>query len=150
MMNAKTVIVAIGSPHGDDQLGWQIADRLADSVGPSTIVYKAASPIELLNCIDKTDELVICDACRAEGEVGTVQRWNWPTDAIETCRFSGTHDLPLPATLELANQLGRLPQRVTIWGVNIGGTAPAADVSPEISAVIPKVAQQIIQTLCHA
>ncbi len=149
-MIVKTVVVGIGSPHGDDQIGWRIADRLSQAMCSSVEIYKAASPIELLDFANRADELTICDACRADSDFGTIWCWNWPTEAIETCRFSGSHDLPLPVALELASQLGRLPRRVTIWGVNIGSTEPAADLSPGIEAAIPKVTWQILQSINHA
>jgi hydrogenase maturation protease len=143
----RTVVVGIGSLHGDDQIGWRIADRLSQAIGPSVEIYKARSPIELLDYVDRSDEVVICDGCRTDSAVGTVWCWNWPTEAIETCRFSGSHDLSLPAALELASQLGRLPRRVTIWGVNIALAQPAASLSPEVAAAIPSVTQQISQSL---
>jgi hydrogenase maturation protease len=150
VMVGKTVVVGIGSPHGDDQIGWRIADRLSQAMGSLVEIYKAASPIELLDLVDRADELTICDACRADSDFGTIRRWNWPTEAIETCRFSGSHDLPLPAALELASQLGRLPRRVTIWGVNIGSTQPMTNLSPEIEAAVLTVTRQILQSNNHA
>lgn len=146
----KTIVAGIGSPHGDDQLGWHVADELAGLIGQSLVVYKTALPIEILNLVDATDELIICDACRTDRPIGSVWSWNWPSKEIEICRFSGSHDISLPAALALAEQLGQLPRRVTIWAVNIGAAEPAGELTPKVAAAVSEVSRQIAESINHA
>ena len=123
------LIVGIGSAHGEDQVGWLVAEevrRLLFQVpaDPRVDVRIAKSPLDLLNWLDECgnnpfDGLLICDACRGPEGSGSVRRWIWPTDELKHFRFSGTHDFGLAATLTLADQLGRLPPVVAIWGIPI-------------------------------
>ncbi|TVQ02016.1 MAG: hypothetical protein EA381_04165 [Planctomycetaceae bacterium] len=145
----KTLVVGLGSIHGDDSIGWVITDRLAKRLdvarigcGPSHdrtqareesasipgqqwVLGQLASPAELLDrldpaeCPDRFTDLIVIDACVGSGKVGEVLRWDWPDRDWETRRTSGTHDLSLALALELAERLGRLPQRLTILGVLI-------------------------------
>jgi hydrogenase maturation protease len=156
---SRTLVVGIGSPHGDDQAGWLVAERLADDPGigtesvlkgtkasghcPTVIVRKATSPGELLVWLDGLDRLVICDACRGLGRVGAVREWTWPVHEFADAAWSGTHDLPLPAVLELAQRLRRLPPRVTIWSVEGASNDALAAVSPEVAAALPSLVDQI-------
>ena len=94
----RTLVAGIGSPHGDDQAGWLVADRLTRELHRDDVaVRKATSPTELLNWLDGTERLIVCDACCGLGNAGDVRRWPWPHDELFNAAWSGTHDLPLPA-----------------------------------------------------
>jgi hydrogenase maturation protease len=63
-MSGATLIVGIGSPHGDDQIGWRIAEALMAEHRVGWIIRTARSPTDLLAWLDdKVERLVICDAC---------------------------------------------------------------------------------------
>ncbi|MGI9427921.1 MAG: hypothetical protein ACR2NM_04645, partial [Bythopirellula sp.] len=103
MSIARTLIVGIGSPHGDDQAGWLVAERLATDLDHDNIaVRKATSPVQLLDWLDSIDRLVVCDACRGLGDVGELRRWLWPSPELADGSWSGTHDFSLIAVLQLA------------------------------------------------
>lgn len=144
-MTMNTFIVGIGSPHGDDQAGWLVAERLAEMFGrrEDVAVRKATSPAEILAWLDNTDRLIVCDACRGLGRVGKVKRWTWPDRQLVDATLSGTHDLSLPATLRLADRLDRLPQSVAVWSVE-GTTGTAlATLSSEVTAALPTLIANI-------
>jgi hydrogenase maturation protease len=142
------LFVGIGSPHGDDQVGWLVIDELAhQNVGECR---RAQTPLQLLDWLDGVDELVLCDGVRSALRIGQVECWAWPTPAIREVCFQGTHDLSLPATLELAETLGRLPPKVCIWGVQIGDAAPNAAISSDIERRVPEIAQRIHEEYCDA
>src|SRR5688572_24945596 len=132
MMNRKTdtprtLLVGIGSPNGDDRVGWEIAKRLMRQHGPELDVRQAAYPGELVDWLEGVEHLIICDGFTGACPAGTICHWRWPANEIRQHQFSGSHDMPLSTVLELAEQLGRLPPRVTIWGVAIGGATPGSD-----------------------
>lgn len=60
--NADSLIVGIGSAHGDDQIGWLVADEVVRLVAQSDqsqhiMIHKVKSPIDVLNCLMKTKPL---------------------------------------------------------------------------------------------
>jgi hydrogenase maturation protease len=149
-MQARRLFVGVGSPHGDDRVGWLVADRVADRMGDAVSVRSARSPAELLNWIDRCDILIVCDAMMCDLPPGSWRSWNWPASDIARARFSGSHDLSLAAALALADRLGHLPTRVEIWGVSIENALPNDDLSPPVAAAAPEVADRICGALCHA
>lgn len=144
MSSQRTLIVGIGSPHGDDRAGWLVADRLAAVLGPNQAeIRRAASPMDLLDWLDDVGRLVICDACRGLQRAGQLRRWNWPASELPPVAWSGTHDLPLPAALALAQRLGRLPEQVVVWAIEGAGGSAADSLSVEVAAAIPAVVTRI-------
>lgn len=144
MSTARTLIVGIGSPHGDDQAGWLVAERIAAAGGHDRVtVRQTGSPAELLNWLEGIEKLVICDACRGLGRVGELRRWTWPAHELAEATWSGTHDMSLPAVLQLAERLGCLPRHVCIWSVEGIAENPLATMSPEVAAALPRMAEEV-------
>jgi hydrogenase maturation protease len=144
----RTLFVGIGSPHGDDQVGWHVALRVAATIDhPQLVVRRAQVPIELLDWLEGSQQLVVCDACRAGGTPGQVRRWNWPADEMLPASWSGTHGLRLPDVLLLAERLGQLPPRVSVWGVEIRDVQPGTEMSNNIQRAVARAARRIAREL---
>ncbi len=143
-----TLIVGIGSPHGDDQLGWRVAERLALDLAATEIdVRTARSAGELLDWLDGVERLIVCDACQSQGAPGAVHCWGWPAAELCLARSSSSHDLGLPSALALADELGRLPGVVTVVAVEEQQHAAAAEMSPVVAASVPRVVELILREL---
>ena len=144
MSHPESLIVGIGSPHGDDQAGWLVVDQLSKTCRQRHVAMgKASAPVDLLDWIDGIEQLVVCDASRGLGQVGTIRRWSWPNDGLQQARWSGTHDLSLPEVLQLAQRLDRLPHQVAIWSVEAAERGSLKMPSPEVTAVIPRLVVNI-------
>jgi hydrogenase maturation protease len=143
-----TLLVGVGSSFGDDQAGWRAAKGVADRVNRNSVqVRLARSPAELLNWIDGFERLVVCDACRGSGPAGEIRRYEWPTKDLADLRWSGTHDLPLPVVLALAQQLDRLPNQVVIWVVEGHPHGTVGTVSRELAEAIPRLINEMLRDL---
>ena len=148
------LIVGIGSAHGEDQVGWLVAEEVRRLIfqvpaDPRVDVRIAKSPLVLLNWLNERgnnpfDCLLICDACRGPEGSGSIRRWIWPSDELQHFRFSGTHDFGLAATLMLADQLGRLPPVVAIWGLPIEGRQTASQKSQPLPQIPCSLAQEML------
>ncbi|MCA9017381.1 MAG: hydrogenase maturation protease, partial [Planctomycetaceae bacterium] len=139
----------IGSPHGDDRVGWEIANAIQSRInGEAASVRLLRTPDELLDWMEDTQELVICDACQGAGEIGSVHQWEWPCAVLESISWSGTHNLSLLAVLALAHQLGRLPASVRIWGVEVQQVQPDQSMSNTVITGAKNAADSICKTLC--
>ena len=138
-----TLVVGIGSPHGDDRAGWLIAEHLQKR-GPNRFDIKIAkSPVDLLDWLEGVSRLVICDACHGLGEIGRSHRWTWPAPEITTIAMSGTHNLALPTVLALAEKLGQLPDEVVIQAIEGANRTVSAEISHEVAGAIVLLADQI-------
>jgi len=151
----SSLLVGIGSPHGDDQIGWRVADAIEGQRLAGLRVCRAGSPIDLVGWIENVDCLVVCDACQGVGPVGSWHRWCWPAAEVLPLKFSGSHDLGLAAALGLAERLGQLPEQVTIWAVEgrLAASVTALSettMSPEVQWAMPQIIGLIQSELGHA
>ncbi len=146
----RTLIVGIGSSHGDDRVGWLVAQQMREVNAQSQYgVRIATSPADLLDWIDGIERLVICDACHGRGVIGELHRWTWPTDDFTKVEMSGTHNLSLPTVLGLAEKLDNLPSSVVLWAIEGARSQSNDSVSPEVLAAVPRLVSRIVNEL-HA
>lgn len=142
-----TLLVGVGSPHGDDQIGWEVAKRIQGTHHKEMTVRLARTPSDLLDWLEGVDHLVICDACRGAGKVGSMHHWTWPTSELDTLRWSGTHNVSLPAVLALAEQLGKLPTSVIVWAIEVGTVQPGDVLSMNARSAIATAVDLICRDL---
>jgi hydrogenase maturation protease len=149
-MHDKTLVVGIGSPYGDDRVGWKIAEQIAQLAGDRLVARCARTPAEMLDWLDEVVELHVCDAFVQAAAIGEVRHWQWPAPQIAQTRFRGSHDFSLSAVLALAEQLRRLPARVSIWGIAIDANQNGETISPAVKAAVPVVVERILGALAYA
>lgn len=151
----QTLVVGIGSPHGNDRLGWDVVDAVARHLEPGSAavtVRRAQVPSDLLDWLDECDRLIVCDACRMGMPLGSIRRWNWPDPEILSQQLAGSHSWHLPGVLELSATLGRLPPEVIVWGAEAGSETahPATPLSPELAATVSALSRDIAGEACRA
>jgi hydrogenase maturation protease len=139
-----TLFVGLGSPHGDDQVGWLVAERLDAGPPPGWAVRRATVPLDLFDWLGGIGRLVLCDACTGGGRPGQLHRWRWPDATIAgLLRPLGSHDFGLQDVLRLADTLGELPPETVLWGIEIGPEGELCDPSPWLDAVATAAADAI-------
>ena len=136
-------IIGIGSHIGDDQVGRLLAARLQLREWMDADVLVVESPLEILDVIGNCHQLVIIDACLTGAPVGTITRLEWPDPRIESHWGGSTHQLGVSETLQLGQQLGRLPERVSLFGIEIGNAEPALSVSRLLEDAMSEVERRI-------
>jgi Ni,Fe-hydrogenase maturation factor len=104
-----TLIVGIGSPHGDDQAGWKVIERLEPLQWqwPSVELRQATVPHDLIDWLEGKATLHLIDGCICNGHVSDgdnlpYQRFEWVEDAIDlesSLRFEDTEQRPLATTV---------------------------------------------------
>lgn len=140
--SGRTLLVGLGSPHGDDQIGW-IVTRLVATQIEGLDAMQLATPIDLVNMNDDLDRLVVVDACRGTGDLTAAHRWVWPTREISLVQSAGTHSIGLPEVLQMAQQLGVLPAEVIVWGIEGRRFSPGSDLSSDLAVLIDDYVRQI-------
>jgi len=148
-MHRHIILVGIGSPNGDDEVGWLVAERVADRLAGVVNTRCLRTPAQLLDCLEGVTQLGICDAMVAPSPGGSWSHWIWPTPEIETAPFAGTHDLSLAEVLALAHELGRLPVRVDIWGIAVQSVTPGSILSAPVALALSEIEDEICNVLCR-
>jgi hydrogenase maturation protease len=149
LRNDTTFIAGLGSPHGDDQVGWAAIDRIRPGLPAGTSAHKLSSALDLLDRIAGCNRLIVIDASAPTGRPGAVRRYVWPCPALAESAFVSTHGVGLVAALRLAERLGDLPQRVTIFAIEAGAIGPALPLTAAARHGLEVVAEAIGQELAE-
>lgn len=146
-MSAPMLFFGIGSPQGDDQVGWLVAQTLSRRALADLEVRTASTPADLLEPSSNRECLIVCDACRSSYPIGTIHRLVWPSSRFLQLQWSSTHDLDLPGILQLASKLRWLPDRVIVWAIEIGSASLGTPVSDSMRRLVESIADHIIHSL---
>lgn len=148
-MENRIHIIGVGSPFGDDRLGWTVAEALRRS----SVVTVAAPGRMVISTLDrpgamllahwrKPDIVIIIDAVHSGATPGTCFRF----DASEwaTWRFpASSHGFGVAAAIELARALGDLPSRLLVRGVEIDPSGSGFGLSRAVASVLPVFVREI-------
>jgi hydrogenase maturation protease len=138
-------VVAVGSPHGDDQAGWQLIERLRQEEVPGLEAACVPEPLGLLDHLEGCEALVLVDACRSGAAPGTIVRLDWPDPRLEACGSASTHGFGVARVLALAATLGRLPSRVVILGIEADACRPGAEISPAVTDALESLQRLVLR-----
>jgi hydrogenase maturation protease len=141
------IVVGIGSPHGDDRLGWMAIDRLRTLLPAGIEARAVRGGIELLECLAGQDMGIIIDAMAPIGRPGTIRTFDWPCLDLASHTPSCTHDLGLVEALQLAGAMDQLPIHLVIHTIEARQTSPGADPSPELVSHLDDFVQVILEML---
>ena len=144
-MPAGICILGFGSPHGDDQAGWQVVKMLQRHTKLGAVVRAAKDPLQLIDLDQAYEALIIVDACSAAGDAGTISRIQWPDVRIRSQHGHSSHSVSVAEALFLADQINRLPERVVLFGIETGECSPASAISDAVASALPALEQQILQ-----
>ena len=147
-MSGGVRIFGIGSPSGDDQAGWLTIDALRAHVGGEGIVIEkldrpGANLIPLLN---DADWVILVDAMQSGNQPGCIKRFDardWPAYG----RGLSSHGLGVLDALLLARELGGLPPRLHLYGIEIGLAGPGEQVGNAVQAATRRLARRIVAGL---
>jgi hydrogenase maturation protease len=123
-------ILGIGSPSGDDQAGWLVIDALSNSglrAGGDLHFEKLDRPgASLIPLLVQADWVILIDAMvsqplsdtlgESRGQAGQIRHFDgqsWP----DYRHGLSSHGLGVIESLSLARELGELPARMDVYGI---------------------------------
>jgi hydrogenase maturation protease len=145
--STSAVVIGVGSDHGDDQLGWQAVRLLRRHARFTQKAVEVQDTTRLIDHLAGCDHLVVVDACWGGAAPGTISRLPWPNPGIELQQGNSTHGVGVADALRLAEQLGVLPRRVVVFGVEGADYQPAGDMSPAVREVLPELVERVVEEL---
>lgn len=141
-------ILGIGSPSGDDQAGWLTVDALlaADMQSTEIDIQKLDRPgAHLITLLDAA-WVILIDAMQSGAPVGHIRHFNaadWPAYR----HGLSSHGLGVLDALALARELGSLPARIDLYGIEIGAANPGESAGSEVRAAAQQLARRIAADL---
>jgi hydrogenase maturation protease len=147
---SSTVVAGVGSPFGDDQAGWRLIEMLERRANVPARLIRIDEATKLLDTLDSCHKLIIVDACRGVGTLGAITRLKWPDPRIIKRHGHSTHGVGVSDALRLAEQLGRLPSEVVIYGIEVGDCEPGREICQEVLQAVAQVEPLILAGLREA
>ncbi|MFP4154210.1 MAG: hydrogenase maturation protease [Halothiobacillaceae bacterium] len=115
-------VIGVGSPFGDDRLGWDVVRCLADRFGARAelefLVLDRPGP-GLLEKLAGAARVVVVDAMRSGAAPYTLVEID-PGRAGALESFTSSHGVGLAETLALGRALGQLPKGLRLFGIEMG------------------------------
>jgi hydrogenase maturation protease len=141
-------IIGLGNEwRGDDAAGLVAARRLRDRIGEGAQIIEAQQAgTDLLDLMDGARGVLLIDAVSSGKTPGTIHRLDASTSPIAwnlACR--STHGVGVAETIELGRTLGRLPDRVIIYGIEVAETGWGPSLSQQVEEAVDQVVERVTQ-----
>jgi hydrogenase maturation protease len=135
-------IICCGNPdRGDDGVGALVAERLRDSGVEAEV--RSGEALDLIESWGGSDNVVVVDAVETGAPLGTVHLWDGRRSSFPADQSVSTHGFGVSAAIRMARVLGRLPERVHIYGIEGRRFEHGTEVSPEVKLAVEHVVRQI-------
>lgn len=134
-------LIGLGNEwRGDDGAGPEVARRAGGRVF-------GGEPIGLVDAFGSDREVVLVDAVSSGAAPGTVHRFDAHDTPLPAAVFgaSSTHALGVAEAIELARSLGRLPDRVTVFGIEGADFSFGRGLSPAVERAVLQVVEEVTQ-----
>jgi hydrogenase maturation protease len=142
------VVIGVGNTiRGDDAAGL-VAVELLEGCLPEGVRVVACEqePSRLLDAWQGAWAAILLDAVSSGGEPGTLHRFDASAEPVPAHTFrSSTHAFGVGDAIELARALGRLPDRVVVYGVEGVEFQPGAGLTPAVDAALPDVVEAVVE-----
>ncbi len=143
---SRVRILGIGSPSGDDQAGWLVVDALPAAglqCDEGMVIEKLDRPgANLIPLLEGAAWVILIDAMQSGSPIGHIRHFgagDWPAYS----QGLSSHGFGVLAALSLARELGGLPSRLDLYGIEIGLVSPGKQARSEIQAVAQHLARRI-------
>jgi hydrogenase maturation protease len=144
----NVVVIGVGNTFGgDDAAGLAAVEQLAARL-PAGVRVTACEqePSRLLDAWQDARAAIVVDAVRSGAEPGTLHRFDASAEPVPAQTFrSSTHAFGVGEAIELARALGRLPERVVVYGVEGVEFQPGAGLTPAVDAALPDVVEAVVE-----
>lgn len=151
MSSARLQVIGVGSPAGDDRLGWEVIARLKAQLPAQTrcdlwaLDRPGASLIEYLA---NAEWCWLVDALLIEGTPGRYCQPGWKQLMRSGDSAVGSHGFGLADSLRLAERLGMLPARLELHCLTINAADTLSEqLSPAVDAGVNRLVERFHQRL---
>lgn len=147
----RTIIIGVGSPQGDDRVGWTAVQRLANradlrALGDALVLELLDRPgATLIGRWRGAQRVVLIDAVRSGAPAGTLHRLG-SGDLCSSEGLTTSHGFGMSETIRLAAALGVLPDHLVILGIESrSGESQGEELSPEVLRALPDLVEAVVR-----
>jgi hydrogenase maturation protease len=153
MMNnfSNVIVVGIGNEFRSDDGVGPYAVRLfrERTRGEIKVVDGVPDGFALIETWDNSSHVIVIDCTVSENNPGTIYRFDAFKEEIPSGLFDGfsTHSISIVDAIELAGTLGRLPESLTVYGIEGSDYSSGTQLSPEVKKAADQLVDQILDEL---
>ncbi len=119
-------ILGIGSPYGDDKVGWMVIDNILkeqekfkNNIPNRLVIEKHDRPgMHLLELMRGAYMVYLVDAVISSKPIGTIHKL-YKNEIKELKSVLTTHDVGIAQALEIGEAISSLPKEIIFYGVEI-------------------------------
>jgi hydrogenase maturation protease len=147
----RILVIGIGNEYrGDDAIGLEIARRIR-ALGPGdvAVVEHSGDMAALLDSWQSANTVLLVDAVQSGSAPGTVFRFDALAADLPSVFVPhvSSHGVGVADAVALARALGRLPEKLIVYGIEGRVFDARSALSPEVAAVMDEAVQRIVQEL---
>jgi len=149
-LSPRRVLIGLGNDlRGDDAAGLLVARAAREaSRGGVDVVEAGGEPIDLLDAWENAEAAVVVDAVVSGAAPGAIQRIDAAAGPLPApFAAPSTHALGLAEAVELARALGRLPDRLIVFGIEGTDFATGGEPSAAIRSAVASLAAAALAEL---
>lgn len=152
MSGPSTLLIGVGhEQRGDDAVGLLVARHAAEHAHPQLgVVEHGGDGMDLLLAWEDAASVVLVDAVVSGSRpVGSVHRFDAHDGPLPATLFAGTstHALGVADAVELARAMGRLPDRIVVYGIEGTSFATGSKPRPEVLAAVGPVTLRLLEEI---
>ncbi len=139
-------IIGLGSPHGDDQAGWEVIRLLQQHKLPDSIelLILDRPGAALINHLQGCDQAILIDACDADWPAGHWQQLSLE-GLLDCAELQGgnSHQLGITDSLQLAIVTGAQLPDINCFAIQISQIEPMAPINEAILSSCAQIASEL-------
>ena len=146
----EVLCIGIGNAYRqDDSVGLYVAEALQERNLPGVKVsLHSREGISLINAWEGAQAVILVDAVISGAAPGTVYQFYADRQPLPIdCFPRSTHTISVTEAVELARQLGKLPDICIVYGIEGASFDPGTDLTPAAAASVPLLVDMIAQTI---
>ncbi len=141
------LLIGIGNPfRSDDRAGLEVAQRVQRSANDRLKVLQiTGNPLALLDAWEGYSDVLLVDAVSSKSQTGPFQIIDAVQQTIPAGLFNtSTHNISVAEAIEMARNLGQLPERLKVYGIAGQNFQFGETLSSHVDGAIEEVVRHIL------
>ena len=141
-----TTVLGVGNQwRRDDAAGLEVARRLDRELPRGVrVLEREGEPTGLLDAWQGEREVVLVDAVSSGAKPGTLHRLDAIAAPLPAELFrASTHHMSVAEAVELGRALGRLPERLELYGIEGADFGAGSGLTPEVELAVERLAAEL-------
>ena len=142
------LVVGLGNEHRrDDRCGLEVVRELRGRLPPTVPLLEGPrDAARLLDLWEGARHVIVIDAMQGHGPPGSIRRWEvGAAEGLEGLPATSTHGLGLAEAVEIGRSLGRLPDRLTVFGIEVTELGVGDGMAPEVAHGVEVVVEEVLR-----